>query len=60
MAAAYIYPTAVSIYIFSFLSGVGGAFIWVGQGAEVLANSDSKTIVRTQKIRFLEAMDYRA
>lgn len=53
MAAAYIYPTAATIYIFSFLSGVGGAFIWVGQGAEVLANSDEHTVDRNTAVFWL-------
>ena len=44
MAASYIYPTVATVYIFSFVSGVGGAFLWVGQGAEVLANSNSTNI----------------
>ena len=44
MAASYIYPTVATVYIFSFISGVGGAFIWVGQGAEVLANSNDNNI----------------
>ena len=44
MAASYIYPTVATVYIFSFVSGVGGAFLWVGQGAEVLANSNSSNI----------------
>jgi len=39
MAASYIYPTAATIYIFSFLSGVGGAFIWVGQGRDQKAKT---------------------
>ena len=43
MAALYIYPTIETVYIFSFVSGVGGAFIWVGQGAEALANSGTMT-----------------
>ena len=44
MAASYIYPIVATVYIFSFVSGVGGAFLWVGQGAEVLANSNSSNI----------------
>ena len=40
------FVSAATIYTFSFLSGVGGAFIWVGQGAEVLANSDENTVDR--------------
>ena len=44
MAASYIYPTVFTVYLFSFVSGVGGAFIWVGQGAEVLANSNDANI----------------
>ena len=43
MAASYIYPTPASIYVFSFISGVGGAFIWVGQGAIVISNSGPKS-----------------
>ena len=48
MAASYIYPTAASIYIFSFISGVGGAFMWVGQGAEILVNSGLSIMTHRQ------------
>jgi hypothetical protein len=53
MAASYIYPTPISIYLFSFISGVGGAFIWVGQGAIVISNSDDKTIDRNTSVFWL-------
>ena len=44
LGLVYCRKLKIKVYIFSFVSGVGGAFIWVGQGAEVLANSNDSNI----------------
>ncbi|XP_065659218.1 UNC93-like protein MFSD11 isoform X2 [Hydra vulgaris] len=48
--ASIIYPFVATLYIASFLLGVGAAILWCGQGNFLTLNSDAETINRNSSI----------
>ena len=48
----YVDPEPVLFYITAALSGLGGTFLWVSQGSDIVVNSTEKTINRNVSIFF--------